>query len=994
MWFVQWAWIKIVALPSGPAVAHSTVPCNNGLQLTKAAVRGVIFCFMCASAATAGAAQPPAPVPTQAPEARRVVDLDKPGVPVYLDAEKRVSIDVRALIPTGTYRARTIVPYRGAGWMLLPGFDLAPVSSAFGEGCVSRYRALKAVFDAKGADEALQLRQDYEAGAARGECLQLESMLLRMATRLSPQLTYGIEPVAGADIRLELERIDVSSNVLQAYHWPLLPPKIDPVATETEWIVSEVTARMASLVGRRGDVTVTPTAGLPGRYRISGLAEGGAVEVDVAPGPWAPGSFAPVAKALGPKRPALSGRVYSNDMLTALTTPTIGTLLAVNLELGLALRSDPRSPASHEAAALLLATVAMRAADTGLEDIRPLVNRAVAHLALAAAASNARVGVEGEVALAAIDALTGRQIAAAARLNRSKARSGSASARAWYRALMMRATGDWRMYRAAGTPSLLEQVEHARALKRSWTQPRAADFRREQGRYPESALWGRAILGDHASVELGSELAGSRLEAEMSEAAALARYFVDPDVFHWLQAKGETDGLNPISPDLWARLAEGSVADAAWKFHEHLTGLPPSPAPADFRQQFAEQFPRSLVIQAMAHWWRASAPAPELPDRCEDLARSIRAEPFRLGARAGDMAAQACGRLGRAFPALAARITPWTPSGTLFDFKNRLEAASLMPEISQSDWSAARRMTFYEPSVLGFAIGRAEQRDPTAADYRAFRRERAYSLALLRDWRYVTSSRGDIGEALEPGRAACRLDAEECLGLVDVLRAEGHVDEAFSIAMRVFGPGQDISVGASNSVVWIVDEATQRGKLAVARDIADRAAETRSYVSLLVQARLTERMGDAAEAHRRYWLLDETDGTNQSRSLALRELARAGKGHDELARALAQLGEPFKILLSSKNEEVAGLIVDGGWLEQVGVVRRAQAERIGLQPGDAVTRVNGYDILNTEQFWAVLSLYDEPVIEVTVRSDSRPEGPVVLRGPFWHARHGLIAASK
>ena len=34
MWFAPWAWTQVAALPSGPAVAHSTVPYNNGLHQT------------------------------------------------------------------------------------------------------------------------------------------------------------------------------------------------------------------------------------------------------------------------------------------------------------------------------------------------------------------------------------------------------------------------------------------------------------------------------------------------------------------------------------------------------------------------------------------------------------------------------------------------------------------------------------------------------------------------------------------------------------------------------------------------------------------------------------------------------------------------------------------------------------------------------------------------------------------------------------------------
>ncbi len=932
-------------------------------------------------------APPPPPQATPIPDARRTVDLEKPGVPVYLDAERPTSIDAKALIPTGTYRARVIVPYRGAGWMMLPGFDLQEVSSAFGEACVSRYRALKAIFDAPSTDEAVRLHAEFDAGAAKGACPALDPMMANVAKRISPQLTYGIEPVPGKDLKLTLERIDSAGKVLQTYEWPLLPPVVAPVVTETGWIVSEIVSRMASFTRAGAAVSVTQRDGAPDRFQIKGLSGHADVELSVAAGVWNPATYVPLARALGVKNSS-GDRVYSNDMPSALTTPTVETLLAVNKELGLALRSDPLNWTTHEASALLLVTVAMRTATTGLEDIRPLMNRAVAHLALAAAGGS-RPGIEAEIALAALDALSGRQVAAAARLQRSRARVGSEAARIWYRALMMRATGDWRIYRSTGQPSLLEQVEHARALSRSWTEERAADFWRQSGLHPESTLWPRAILRSRTSVELGNELASRRLRADMSEAAVLARSFGDADVPHWLQEKGETGGSSPISPDLWARLAEGSIADAAWKFNEHLNGLPPSPEGEMFRAQMAEQFPRSLVFQALRAWWLIMKPSPGSDDHCEDVARRIKDEPFRLSARLYGFAAQPCGRVGRAFPAINERFSPWTPEGTLFDFANRLEVMGLMDSIAEADWASLRKLTFYEPAVLGFAIGNAEQRDPDSSDYRAFRREKAYSLALLRDWRYVTSSRGDVQESLEPGRAACQMDLDECPPLLDVLRSQGQDEEAYAAAMRVFGPGRRISVGASGWTVWIVDENLRRGRIEAARDIADRAAKTGSYVGLLVQARTVERMGDLETAERLFAGLDETYEREESKSFRLRRLAREGKPRVEIATALAGIGRPSNIGMPW-GEQIAGLLVSADLLQSIGAVRRAEAERMGLRSGYVIVGLNGFETRNSEQFWAALSLSDDRTITLTVRSNAGPGAPMTLRGAFWHAAYGPL----
>ena len=186
-----------------------------------------------------------------------------------------------------------------------------------------------------------------------------------------------------------------------------------------------------------------------------------------------------------------------------------------------------------------------------------------------------------------------------------------------------------------------------------------------------------------------------------------------------------------------------------------------------------------------------------------------------------------------------------------------------------------------------------------------------------------------------------------------------------------------------------VDENIRRGRIAVARDIADRAAATGSYAGLLVQARMVERTGDPAEAEQLLARLDETYEGEELKAFGLRRLAREGQSHAELVRALAEIGQPAKIGMPW-GEEIAGLYVSDDWLHSIGAARHADAERAGLKSGQVIVGVNGFEVVNPEQFWAVLSLYDDPNITMAVRSNVGPGAPLALRGAFWHAQHGLI----
>ena len=99
------------------------------------------------------------------------------------------------------------------------------------------------------------------------------------------------------------------------------------------------------------------------------------------------------------------------------------------------------------------------------------------------------------------------------------------------------------------------------------------------------------------------------------------------------------------------------------------------------------------------------------------------------------------------------------------------------------------------------------------------------------------------------------------------------------------------------------------------------------------------------------------------------------------------------VTLLPAGEEASGLLVGPEWLESSASVRSAEAKAMGLEAGSLITAVNGFAITNESQFWAVLSLDDNPEIEVTVRSNERPE-PRVVRGRFSRANYGPIAAPK
>ena len=114
-----------------------------------------------------------------------------------------------------------------------------------------------------------------------------------------------------------------------------------------------------------------------------------------------------------------------------------------------------------------------------------------------------------QVAKIALVTLAGRQRPALGEIARLE-RDTTAGCRlqAWLRSLRLRVTGDWRTLKDPGQASLLERLEHFRALAWSLDVDHALAFSRQHGR--ESVPdWGRRALARGVNVEVGNVFTAS-----------------------------------------------------------------------------------------------------------------------------------------------------------------------------------------------------------------------------------------------------------------------------------------------------------------------------------------------------------------------------------------------------------------------------------------------------------------------------------------------------
>ena len=231
------------------------------------------------------------------------------------------------------------------------------------------------------------------------------------------------------------------------------------------------------------------------------------------------------------------------------------TLERESQRLSTLLENDLLDAPTHEQAALVIAALALRESAGYFSDPRRLLCRITAHLAWASALRQGGTpSVDAQMAEIALLALVGRQRVALGEIARLERDSlGNPAVQAWLRSLRLRVTVDCRNLKDPGQASLLERLEHFRALAWSLDVDHALVFSREHGR--ESVPdWGRRALARGVNLEVGNVFTASATGLELVDLAET-----------WQAARGTPlatlDGVLDAPPQRCiVRLEDGSFA--------------------------------------------------------------------------------------------------------------------------------------------------------------------------------------------------------------------------------------------------------------------------------------------------------------------------------------------------------------------------------------------------------------------------------------------------
>ena len=337
--------------------------------------------------------------------------------------------------------------------------------------------------------------------------------------------------------------------------------------SEHDWAVREIASDVSEMAHRR-KVSDAPVV-------VEGL-------------PWHPETFVTFAAS---ELANLGEGADDNDpadQYGALRAMSVDALLKSNTEVSAALKRNLKNPRAHEAAALTLAAFALRESAEGLSNTRWALNRMTAHLAMAHALRDGdSASIDGQLAEAALMALTHRQATAASILDALTA--DTPEALAWRRALRIRLNQNWKLLDDPAAASRLEKLEYFRARRMALRGVRAGQDLTELGERvaPDFA---RIAAGRSLGVEDGNDFIAGGLENEIDELAYVyqqmhRRRLVDSLPAEDINARAGRllSGSDPqVLPwGAWAEFANRHIGMWAMKADWHYRRMLGSPDDAD-----------------------------------------------------------------------------------------------------------------------------------------------------------------------------------------------------------------------------------------------------------------------------------------------------------------------------------------------------------------------------------------------------------------------------
>ncbi len=677
---------------------------------------------------------------------------------------------------------------------------------------------------------------------------------------------------------------------------------------------------------------------------------------------WNPENYAGVAAALlGPGLPSSPREI---SLPVTLLDARASVLAKESARISELLAADMRNPSFHEEAALVLAAFALREAAYAFEDVRFLLGRITAHLAVARSLRGAgSPGPAGAIAEAALLTFGGRQLEAFAALE-GLAGAPTPGAAAWRNALYMYSTSDWRG-RPDGGDSLLEQVQRFRALVRSLRSTTAV-ARFETAESSQLPDWGRIVTWRYSGAS-DSWFVTTQMErelAELDEVWALTRNdrMSPQNLTEALNVPAGRllveDGPQVLSWGTWAAFYQRHISGVLVAAHQIMDKSLAMPEwAAEYTQDARELFSGLTLhpIVEVRRTRRAGASAEETLGMDESIALTRRS-PELVNTTNWEFLAGTAPHLmpKRGMPEAHSWFSLAVLETSVIDTPSRSRCRLLGNASGKAERleSALRGFAPHHPLVIELVLDGLPKSEKTVDRVtRELGNRVEFDLAALREIEDVVDEEPE--KALPVRERICDLDPNECWDLGWALVRLDRPVEAAAAFQRAIDEAPD-RIEVCNNTHWIVNYYFDLGRVGEARAIAESSADTYCAWGLYTQAYLSERMGRPVEAEQWYRARAERYDGDETVSYPLvgfyYRMARVEKDKEYeakleelLSRAFPQGLEPLPSLADAASPS-DGVLIDGN---------TPTLGEAGLRGGDVIVGLDGYRVHSPEQYHVV-----------------------------------------
>jgi len=812
------------------------------------------------------------------------------------------------------------------------------------------------------------------------------------------------------------------------------PPPQWAYANEEAWIVGQTSRDIVEMIvyardhalpsGERVAFSAT-SEGAPGaasatppRYVVAFAPAPGMPKAQSLEFPtyiWAPESYEPLAAAvlaavsLPPATPS-SERLVSE----ALTNPLSRVLARESQRVSQRLETAMLDAGAHEQAALIVGALALRDAAGQLTDVRHELCRMAAHLAVARALRRGTPSPAASDAEALLLTLVNRQKDALARIDLLERAQPAPDRAALLRALRIRITRDWRILKDPGRATLVERLQHFRAVQQSLDASHALTFLRS---FRPEAIgdWGRVAFHIGVSVEEGNVFSASLATLELNEAAEVWRILhgappPEDKMIEALNAPPErlvsAGDAPPPAPHVigwgtWARFFQRHLVFAHESSVRFQLGMLGNRDDArrwctGFDDAFSglELWPSETLL------CNTFPPAPTRPDgrppdnetrRREACARGVpllQTAPERVPSRFWIQLNGDCreARDDRSMPDHAQWMRTLTPAGTALMLRQRASDVDDKKPEARPVYGALYEIAPFDTRVLSVL---APKRDEATAEQvtSLYGPLTEYDIQVMKLLAWTRRADGATARALYERIAA--LVPDEYLELGKYLVDAGLQDEAAAAYEKAIAKAGD-RVGVSDAR-WLVGYYCDRSRTDHARAVAELAADVGSAAGFQTMGYFFERMGRYTDAQEWYEKIVERYGDRETTrepldNFYIRYTHRVGDGRfgGEAAAALARV-------FPAGLERVSVAEIDGpprlrDAMHAVRVAGDSQrSTRFGLLKDDVVVAVNGYRVHNDRQYRLLWTFDDRPEATVIVWRQGRA---VEVKGRFDRMAYG------